>query len=208
PLSGDADGDGETDLLVRRQASGVDAELRIHSGATGGLHVPFPPEFVNGFGGVGDVNGDGVADLGVGKVDTGGAFTTDVEIRSPLCGVVTLVAIGCPALPSPPTLAIAGCPVAGGDVTLSVTNARPNAPALLVVGGTSALTPLPNGCVLAVAPPAGSVPIATDATGTFEATAALPIPTAAGAAIVQVLVADAGAVGGVTATEAWAVHVL
>lgn len=206
-LHGDVDGDAVEDLLVRRASGPLASELRLHSGASGAFHLSFGTEVVAGFGGVGDVNGDGFADVGVGAVDSAGTFVTNVEIRSPVCGPVALVAIGCPGAAFSPTLAVGGCPVAGGTVTLALSGGPPHAPALLVVGAPSPPTPLPSGCVLAVALPAALVPLALDASGALALTATLPIPLLAGTVGVQALIADAGVAGGVVASEAWALAV-
>ena len=107
-----------------------------------------------------------------------------------------------------PELALLGCPRPGDQVALSLDGALGGAPALLLFGVGAGQVPLPGGCALLFSTllPV-SVPLTLPGNGALLLPVQIPANTQVGSVRLQVVVADAGAAGGVAASNGVAVEV-
>lgn len=88
-----------------------------------------------------------------------------------------------------------GAPTPGGTISIDVTNGKPNAAGLLVVGPTKVSLALAGGCSLLVGGMGNLFPVALNASGAFAAPGQIPAGTALGDTYWQFVSADTVAPG-------------
>lgn len=217
---GDVDGDGRADILIGDAQSGfpgtAPGRVRVHSGASLALLYEIDGEVpLGGFGsslaGVGDVDGDGLADFGVGSPGAASgavasAGSAEVISGEP-CGKFDVYGHGCPGTGFiRPELFAEGCTSFGSAVTLTVADAIGGATGLLVFGASPAGIPIFGGCTLNVTPlfPA-MLPLTLGGVGPGAGTASftgnIPMGGPQGVICMQAFFSDPGAPTGFSNTE-------
>lgn len=172
---GDVDGDGVGDYGATGfspTAANLASPAIVWSGATGleivalASHIPdqIEPstEFFCGIAPLGDLDGDGAAEVAVLSQNQPFAAASSARLRFVRASAGSLAqasqADGCPVGSSPvrPSLSISGCLESGGLIQL---DAYQMFNPLLVVSATTGATPLPGGCTLTVGLPALVLPM-------------------------------------------------
>lgn len=172
---GDVDGDGVGDYGATGFApttANVASPAIVWSGATGleivaiASHIPSlvepTTEFFSGIAPLGDVDGDGAAEVAVLSQNQPFAPSTSVRLRIMRASAGSLLqasqADGCPVGASTvrPSLSISGCLESGGLIQL---DAYSMFQPILFVSATTGAAALPGGCTLTVGLPALIVPL-------------------------------------------------
>ncbi len=216
----DLDGDGRPDVLVgapKNDAAGNNSGAGyVFSGAPAAngatLYTTLGGAIGDAFGKscafVGDGNGDGIVEFAFGAPDSdpNGNLSGSAVVFTRNCGSTSSLGVGCPTgAATIPSLALSGCFVPTGIVSLEITQGVANGVALLFLGLTPASLGLPGGCILNFAPLPSPIALPLDGVGSI----ALSVPLPPGGPLVsfyaQALMADASAPHGFAATEG--VHV-
>ena len=157
---GDIDGDSVPDAIVGAPwTNSQNGRVHVISGVDGSeLYVTSGPAFSN-FGyfvsSAQDANLDGVPELIAGGPfdDTMGNNRGSAQVISLVCGSSAQFGSGCSGTDGVvPALAVTGCLVAAGSVSIDITNALGGSTAFLFVGTGTDVTPLGNGCALEIGP--------------------------------------------------------
>lgn len=189
---GDADGDGRDDFLAASTVSfppQVPAYAHVVSGAHGLPIRRFvgvdPYDLVGrGSAGVGDVDGDGLADLLLGRARAPlfGGGSGSVEVHRGCGSTVSPYGVGCPGSGGfVPTLALGPCPAPGLPTTLSIGLGLGGSTALVFVGAQTASVPLAGGCTFLLGsflPAPVAVPLTPGGPGGGGAQVAATLPAA------------------------------
>lgn len=210
--AGDLNGDGKPEILVgapKNDATGLNAGAAyVYEADTSLLYTVLGVNAGDAFGrsgaGLGDVDGDGVNEFGVGApdADNAGNLSGLVEVYSRDCGQTVALGASCPtSVPSSPQLAVDGCFVGGGIVSLEITSGVPGGVALVFLGFPSAPIPLPGGCALLLSPLPTPIVLPLDASGGIWIGTSLPIGTGLIPFAMQALMADAGLPSGLAGTN-------
>ncbi|MFG0319568.1 MAG: VCBS repeat-containing protein [Planctomycetota bacterium JB042] len=216
---GDADGDGRDDFFAAASVFPFGpqepAYARIYSGAAGLPIRRFDGNGTadlvgRGAAGVGDVDGDGLADLILGRPGSplvGGAVGK-AEVHRGCASTVLPYGAGCPGSGGyVPTLALGPCPAPGLPTTLSVGLGLGGSTALVFVGAQTASVPLAGGCTFLLGsflPAPAAVPLTPGGPGGggAEVVATLPAGLAAPFALhLQAFVLDPAAPLGAAGTN-------
>lgn len=139
--------------------------------------------------------------------DGAGADVAKAFLRQPIqpCagGSIRKYGSGCAgSLGHAPELSVLGCATPGGNVTLALTDARPNGSALLFLAATPTLLPIGGtGCSLLVGPPPLVASVPLDAAGSLTAATIVPPATPTVTVYAQAFDLDATAPAGFSSTN-------
>ncbi len=207
---GDLDGDGHEDVLVGIDRNTVVAW--ILSGADGSLRALYTPSFAGvifgDVGAIGDVDGDGLTDIGLGITaifSLGGATTFAGTTKCLVYSSRTIPFVpldegGVPGQLGTPILRANGSTTTNQQVSLEVGNAAPFAPAYLVLGETK--NPLATFSPGQLVPtPSIVIPLVTDAHGRITITDRWPNVPAGFMLFAQAWIVDATGTLGWSATN-------
>ncbi len=204
---GDADGDGTPDVAVGAiWAQGVAVHVgsvSLFSGATGEVvfrtYGSAPYDHHGRVDAVGDVNGDGLADLLVG-IQGGDGGMVDTGVARVYSGCTACLfesfGTGCPGSNAKiPKLSLSGHATAGGDVTMTLLGGVAGKTAFVLFGAQPASAPLGTGCTLLVGPAVGAVgPIPLIALGgAFTINGPIPATVVPGTIAFQAVTIDPAA---------------
>lgn len=207
----DADGDGADDFLAAGTWFGLGqpqspAYARIYSGVAGKPIRRFEANDLHdlvgaGASAAGDVDGDGLADvlLGRPRAPFGGTGAGTAEVRRGCGATVLPYGAGCPGSGGfVPTLQIGPCPTPGLSTTLTLGLGKGGSTALVFAGSAPASIPLAGGCTFLLAtfaPAPIAVPLTPGGPGGGGATVPLVVPSSVTAPVtvhLQAFVVDAG----------------
>jgi hypothetical protein len=215
---GDVDGDGYDDVALAGQEDNNEIHtgmVYVRSGRDGSLLATLfgdqqEDEFGLGLARIGDIDGDGLADVVVGANEGVHNNPRPGYARAYLGCTSKIVTYGsaCPGSgASRARLSVTSCPQSGGLYSLAVEGALGGAPAIARFGFGEASIPLANGCTLYLGSMSHlSLPLAMQGSGAGNGFAlfqgAIPSSLPSHATITwQVFVFDAGAPGGFAATN-------
>lgn len=125
-------------------------------------------------------------------------------ILQPVCaGGSVAYGTGCPGTGgATPVLATLNCPTPGNTFALTVADGKPSAMSLLCIGSGTGVAPIVPTCALQVLPLVATLPpFPLDAKGAAFLPATVPAGTSPFVATLQLLCADAGGNGGISATR-------
>lgn len=216
---GDADGDGRGDFLVAATGSFSFPPLQIprahlYSGATAKILRSYEGVDVYDHVGrsaapAGDVDGDGLADLLIGRPRLGTAGGLGkTEVRRGCGSRVFPYGAGCAGTGGfVPTIGIGPCVIPGHDTTLSIGLGLGGSTALVFVGAGQASAPLAGGCTFLLSqfhPVPIALPLTPGGPGGGGISATLPVPAQLVPPLVvnlQAFVLDPGAPLGAAGTR-------
>lgn len=150
-------------------------------------------------GDVGDVNGDGVAELLAGDPESifNGLQTGSAFVFSGICGEIASYGSGCGGSGGHvPSLSITSCATPGAPITFDIQNGWGGGIAWLIAGPSPSSIPTTGGCTLLVFPFGALYPLPMSGSGpgggSITLTTVLPISMGLGTAYLQAVVDDPG----------------
>lgn len=200
---GDIDGDGRPEFMASSSVGSNSGVVDVFSGLDGSQLFSLTgeePFYTLGetLGSVGDVNGDGAADLLVADRNAwnDASPSGSVFLFSGTCGTVRSYGTGCAGSGGfAPTLSVSSCASPGTGITIDIRDGWGSGMAWLIAGPSPTSLPLAGGCTLLVFPFAAVYPLPMSGTGpgngSISISTVLPITMGLGTAYLQAVVTDA-----------------